>query len=191
MRYESVTMNAVSSLRKLILAALFTVVSVVLGYLLSAVPNIELMTLCVFLGGMFLGWRSGMLVGCLSILIYSLFNPFGPPLPPLLFAQLGGFSLVGCCGGLLRGRLRHGGRTAIIASAAAGCLLTIVYDFLTTAATGLIVLGTEGFSKGFGGLVAAGLPFISIHAASNTAIFGAAVMPVVKAAAVWEGREDR
>ncbi|UCF06751.1 MAG: hypothetical protein JSV33_06915 [bacterium] len=179
-------MRTGSNLRKLILTALFTVLSVVLGYLLAAVPNVELITLTVFLSGIFLGRRLGALVGCLSILIYSLFNPFGPALPPLVIAQAAGFALVGWTGGALQ-RLRiSGDRESVLISACAGLLLTFVYDLLTTVATAVIALGGSGFLRGFGGVFIAGLIFMAIHAVSNTVIFGVAVTPILRVAGVWE-----
>ncbi|MCK4236247.1 MAG: ECF transporter S component [Candidatus Krumholzibacteria bacterium] len=172
--------------RKIILSALFTALSVALGYLLAGVPNVELMTLCVFLSGVFLGPRLGALVGALSIFFYSIFNPFGPALPPLILAQVGAFVLTGISGGFLRRYVRSSGRTAVMVSAVAGLVLTLVYDSLTTAATALIVLGHRGFLKGITGVFVVGSAFIAIHVLSNIAIFAVAVAPIVRVTAAWE-----
>ena len=174
-------------LRRLILTALFTALSVVLGYLLAAVPNVELMTLTVFLAGVFLGARLGALTGALSILFYSLFNPYGPPLLPLAAAQVAGFALTGATGGFLAGWIVAGGTRGLVTGAAAGCLLTLVYDCLTTAAGGLVALGTDGFGEGIGGIFLAGAPFIALHVGTNTAIFTLAAFPVVGIVRSWEG----
>ena len=174
--------------RKIVLSALFTALSVTLGYMLAGVPNVELMTLCVFLSGVFLGPNLGAVVGALSILFYSIFNPFGPALPPLIIAQVCAFSLIGFSGGLLRRYIRSGDRRAAMISAASGLVLTLVYDLLTTVATGLIALGVQGFFKGITGVFIAGSGLVAIHVLTNTAIFAIVVVPIVRVTAAWEGR---
>lgn len=172
--------------RKVIRAALFTALSVALGFLLAAVPNVELITLSIFLGGVFCGPRVGSLVGVLSEFFFSLLNPLGPALPPLFAAQLVGFGLVGLAGGLLGPRLRPGRAGAVVASALAGFILTLIYDALTNAATALIALGTRRLAEGLGGVFVAGALFMVIHVGVNTAVFAAAVVPVVRVANAWQ-----
>lgn len=172
--------------RALIRAALFTALSVALGFLLAAVPNVELMSLSVFLGGVFCGARIGSLVGVLSEAFFSLLNPLGPPLPPLLVAQLAGFALIGFAGGVLGPRLAPGRAGAIVVSALAGLVLTLVYDALTNVATAVIALGPRKLGEGVGGVFIAGALFMAIHAGVNTAVFAAAVLPVMKVAHAWQ-----
>ncbi|MCD6379025.1 ECF transporter S component, partial [bacterium] len=149
--------------RRIILTALFTSLAVVLGYILAAVPNVELMTLTVFLSGVFAGPRYGAVTGILSITLYSFFNPFGISLPPLLAAQITGFLVVGVVGGLLRARVFRGGGTAVIIIAVAGFITTLLYDILTTVASAYVALGGDGFSDGIIGFFSAGSVFIIIH----------------------------
>jgi hypothetical protein len=172
--------------RRIILAALFIALSVAVGYLLAGVPNVELMTLCVFLSGVFLGCGLGAVVGILSIFLYSVFNPFGPPLLPLIITQLVGFALIGLSGGLLRVQIGCAGRRAIVVSAVAGLILTVVYDLLTTVATAFVFLGGDGFIEGFMGVFIAGALFLVIHTISNTVVFAVAVVPVVRVIAAFE-----
>lgn len=172
--------------QKIILTALFIALAVVLGYLLAEVPNVELMTVVVFLSGVFLGARLGATVGLLSILFYSLFNPFGPPLLPLMIAQLIGFAVIGSTGGLLKEQLHRTGTGVVITSALAGLVLTLIYDFLTTVATAAIALGLGGFLEGLGGVFLAGSVFIAIHSISNTAVFAVAIVPIVRVMHAWE-----
>ncbi len=172
--------------RKVIRAALFTALSVALGFLLAAVPNVELMSLSVFLGGVFCGPRVGSLVGVLSESLFSLLNPLGPALPPLFAAQLAGFALVGLVGGLLGPRLRPGRSGAVLVSALAGLVLTLIYDALTNAATAFIALGPRRLVEGLGGVFVAGALFMVIHVGVNTAVFAAAVVPVVRVAHAWQ-----
>jgi uncharacterized membrane protein len=173
--------------RRIIQTALFITLSVVLGFLLAGVPNIELMTVTVFLSGIILGSGRGMLVGALSILIYSIFNPYGPPPPQLLAAQVAGYVLAGLLGGLLRGPLMKKGKKAVLLSALSGSVVTILYDIVTTAATALIALGPGGFFRGLVGFFLTGAPFVVVHVLSNTAVFSLAVVPVLKAVASFEG----
>lgn len=175
-------------MRKVILVALFIALSVVLGYLLAEIPNVELMTLSVFLSGVFLGTAAGAVVGAVSILFYSVFNPYGAALPPLVVAQLAGFVIIGVFGGLLASAVRRANAAAVVISAAAGFILTLIYDVLTTAATAVIALGVGNVFSGFAGVFLAGSVFVAIHALSNTAIFTIAVVPIVKVIAVWESR---
>jgi len=166
----------------IILTALFTSLTVVLGYLLAAVPNVELMTLSVFLSGVFVGPRYGALTGILSITLYSFFNPYGISLPPLLAAQISGFIVIGALGGLLRKRLLGRRGMAVIISAVSGFLITLLYDILTTIATAYIVLGADGFTDGIIGFFWTGCVFILIHVVVNALIFSQAVVPIMKVA---------
>jgi len=172
--------------RRIIQTGLFVALVVVLGYLLAEVPNVELMTVSVFLSGVILGRRSGIVVGVSSIMFYSLFNPYGPPLPPLVLAQIMGFALIGSAGGILRNSLVEKGKASYLFSALAGLLLTLVYDSLTTVATVVVALGTDGFVKGLAGFFVAGALFIVVHTLSNTIVFAVTVVPVLRAVASWE-----
>ena len=87
------------------LTAAFIALAVTLGFLLAAVPNIELVTLTVFLGGAATGVRNGLLIGALSALLHSGLNPLGLPLPFVFVAQVIGWALVGLCGACLVARL--------------------------------------------------------------------------------------
>jgi uncharacterized membrane protein len=172
--------------KSIVQTALFVALCVALGFLLAEVPNVELMTVSVFLSGVVLGMRRGCLVGVLSILCFSLFNPYGPPLPPLLAAQIAGYALVGISGGIMRGRLAGMGRAAALLGALAGLVLTLVYDALTTVATAIVTLGPAGFLEGLAGFFAVGALFVIVHALSNTIVFAVAVVPVLRAVTSWE-----
>lgn len=174
--------------RRIIQTGLFIALVVVLGFLLAEVPNVELMTLSVFLSGVILGPGSGIVVGFLSILFYSIFNPYGPPLPPLVLAQIIGFAIIGAAGGILRKRLSVRGKAPYLFSALAGLLLTLIYDSLTTVATAFVMLGTDGFVKGLAGFFFAGAIFIIVHTLSNTIVFTVTAVPVMRAVSSWERR---
>jgi len=170
--------------RMIILASLFTALSVAFGFLLAGIPNVELMTLTVFLAGVFCGGRLGGAAGALSALIHSLLNPLGPAPAPLLAAQVAGFLFVGAGGGFIGPRL-GAGRARVVASAAAGFAGTLVYDALTTLATAFIAFGSDGWRGGIGGVIVAGAVFTAVHVGSNTVIFGAAVPAIVRSVHSW------
>ena len=93
-----------TNLTKLVRAAMFAALAVGLGYSLMLVPNIELITVIIFLSGLTLGIRWGILVGAVSEFIFSAMNPLGSSLmfPPLIAAQIISMIIVGLSGGLLR-----------------------------------------------------------------------------------------
>ena len=66
------------------LIATFTALTIVLGYLLWYIPNIEVFTMMIFLSGFIMGKKEGAIIGLLSASIFYFFHPLGSP-PPLLF----------------------------------------------------------------------------------------------------------
>lgn len=175
--------------RRIILAALFIALGVALGRLMAGIPNVELMTLAVFLGGAFCGMGLGAAIGALVVLAHSLLNPLGPAPPQLLAAQIIGYAVTGFAGGAIGTRKRFAGSRAPIVFAAAGLTLTLIYDVLTTLATAIVALGARGFAAGLWGIAAAGLPYAAIHIGVNTALFAAAAPPVLAAARAAEAGE--
>ncbi|RKZ07640.1 hypothetical protein DRQ05_02800 [bacterium] len=173
--------------RKLLLVGLFAALSISLGFLLSAVPNVELMTLTIFLSGVFLGVKAGASVGVISISIYSLFNPFGAPMPQLLFAQITGFAVIGAAGGIVSPLFdRIGRKGSVLLSGIVGMAVTLIYDLMTTIATTLIVSGTEGFFEALKGVFITGSFFLLIHVVSNTVLFALSVVSILEAKKIWE-----
>jgi len=173
--------------RTTIVAALFTALSVVLGRLLAEIPNVELMTLTVFIAGTCCGARLGSAVGALSILLHSLLNPLGPAPAPLLGAQVAGFIVIGASGGIAGPRIEPAGGWGVAVSAAAGFALTLVYDVLTTLAVAFLALGGARFVEGLRGFFVAGALFVAWHVGINTVVFGLAVLPLVRAVRAWQG----
>ena len=172
-------MPAYWSPRELAHIALFTAAVMALGYALAWVPNVELMTLTIFLAGWLLGVVKGAVVGCMSAVLFSLFNPWGPPLPPVLVAQALGHSLVGVAGGALGmsgvlgvrplGALitRRGDLLGAVMMGAVGAFLTLFYDVSTNLAHAVAM----GLTHKVWAVIAAGLSFGFFHIVSNTAIF--------------------
>jgi len=149
--------------------ALFVALSVASGIALLAVPNIELITLSVFVSGVFLGPRRGALCGALSMFLFTTFNPYGLAPFPLAVVQMGALSLAGVAGGWERvplnallssggggpaGAVRTAGaaRTAgaglrpvagLALLAATGVVLTVLYDFATTVTLAAMMVGSD------------------------------------------------
>ena len=69
----------------LVRGAIFCSIAIGMGFSLMLIPNIELITVVVFISGLYLGIRWGGLVGFTSMAIYSGMNPMGSGLifPPL------------------------------------------------------------------------------------------------------------
>ena len=60
--------------RRALLASLLVAVAVSLGYVLAAVPNVELMTVTVFVSGFLLGPKFGVGIGAASVVLFSVFK---------------------------------------------------------------------------------------------------------------------
>jgi len=152
--------------KKIALAGLLSSLAVALGFLLSAVPNVELMTLTVFVAGALLGVRGGALVGVVSMFIYSIANPMGAAIPLVTLSQVVGMGLVGALGSAAPA-VRQVWKSRLLRNVifgVVGLFLTLVYDFLTNLALGLS-MGTVLV------VIAGGLLFSIVHFVSNTLIF--------------------
>ncbi|UCH82907.1 MAG: hypothetical protein JSW50_10570 [Candidatus Latescibacterota bacterium] len=155
-------------------------VAVSLGYLLTGVPNIELMTITIFISGFLLGPGYGAVVGAVAALIYSLFNPFGAAMPPLLAAQVIGFAVIGICGGIMGPAVARMNRGVINVAAAGllGFFLTLFYDLLTNIGAFFVMTGTKELS-GLVKFVAAGIMFMGLHLIWNTGLFAVILKPML------------
>lgn len=150
--------------------SLFIAMGVTFGFSLVHIPNIEMMTVTIFISGYLLGVKEGLLVGILAEGLFSLLNPLGMAAPPLFVAQTISMGLTGICGGLLHKispakpiTWQH-----YIGFGFAGALLTLMFAGFTNFGYTLTIGFTWGkFLAGF----IAGFPFIVIHILSNTAIF--------------------
>lgn len=144
-----------------------------LGYAFLYVPNVEFILFIAFLSGLLLGLIRGVFVAFLGELVFSIANPMGSGLayPPMLIAQLLGFVIVASAGFVLRLVVRNmhaEKKMLIILFGAAGLVLTLVYDSLTSLAFPL----ASGFSGAqIWGAYLSGIPFYAIHIMSNTLIF--------------------
>ena len=168
-------------LNKLIRASIFTALAIGLGFSLLMVPNVELITVIVFLAGLTLGVGWGVLVGGTAELIFSILNPFGSGLvfPPLLISQVFSMIIIGAVGGLMRPLFfkRKFSTKRIASLVITGFVLTFIFDSLTTL--------SYPFSAGFDwpqtiGIYISGIGFTILHQLSNAIIFAIGVPSVVK-----------
>ena len=153
------------------------------GAYAETIPNFEVLTLVVFCSGLLLGVRDGALVGAVTMLVYSLLNPYGAAQPLITLAQVVGEMAAGVAGGLLGASgvagLGVGARAGILA--VTGALVTLCFDLVTNLATG-ILLGQIRLT------LLGGIPFSLWHIASNVALFAAVGTPLAAVLAHYRSR---
>jgi uncharacterized membrane protein len=174
--------------RNITRTALLIALCVVLGYLFLPIPNLEMITAGIFVSGIWMGIRSGLLIGFVAEAIFSTTNPMGFPPPPLLIAQVAAMSLVGLSGGLLRGLFAPTNSAQQrewplrLLLAITGLAVTLLYDFMTTISFPL----AAGFSwQQIRIALAMGIPFMAMHSITNTIIFSLAVPIIINRFPSW------
>jgi len=158
--------------RHIAFSGIFIALILGVGYALAFVPNVELVIAMIFLAGVLMGLKHGLLVGVLGEFLFSTLNPIGSGLlfPPMLIAQILAMTVVCLTGALLRNYILKWKifLPNIILIGAIGFLLTLFYDILVSAAYPL----SAGFKlRETVATIIAGLAFSVIHLISNTAIF--------------------
>ncbi len=183
---EPVMTDGGGTTRELVRTALLSAACAAIGYLLSGVPNVELISASVFTSGALLGVRRGAVAGGVAEAIYAGINPNGVSQPVLYAAQVLGFVWIGAAGGAARPLLRRSplwAQTALAASS--GLLLTLAYDVLTNAAAWLPI--RENASLAAIELAGLSFPFPLAHALGNTLGFALVVPAVLRAVRSWGG----
>ena len=107
------------------------------GFVFILIPNLEFISVTVFLAGMTLGFYFGAIVGGTSMLIYSVLNPLGSGLIyfPLLVSQILAMGVIGFLGASVRIFLFNlSYRMLIPISGILGFLSALWYDGVTTLA---------------------------------------------------------
>ncbi len=169
------------NLNKLVRASIFAALAIGAGFALLMIPNIELISVIVFLAGMHLGTSWGLIIGGTAEMVFSGLNPMGSGLifPPLFISQIVGMAFIGFCGGLLRHFFlkKDFSTMHIISLGAVGFILTFIFDSLTTL--------SYPISAGFDlsrtiGLYISGIGFTLLHQVSNAVVFAVGVPRVTK-----------
>jgi uncharacterized membrane protein len=159
---------------RIALMSMFSALAVVLGYTLAAIPNIELFTLMIFLGGFIMGYKEGSIIGLLSSFIFVFFNPYGVSPLPLLSYQVIHYGLVGLAGGLthkfLKGKEFFKPKDdlylpkILLLLGFIGAIITIAYDLITTLIGAITIYGTlDAFIPYF----LSGIFFTTVHEIGN------------------------
>ena len=165
------------NLNNLVQAAIFSAVSIGLGFMFMMIPNVEFISVTVFLAGLTLGGIMGVLVGSTTMLIYSTMNPLGSGLIyfPLLIGQIIAMAGVGMMGSIMAGLLRTSlpfTNIMIGLAGLCGLIASILYDRITT----FVYPISAGYSwKETVAYTISGLLFTTMHLVSNIAIFGIVV----------------
>uniref|UniRef100_A0A832I3N0 ECF transporter S component n=1 Tax=Eiseniibacteriota bacterium TaxID=2212470 RepID=A0A832I3N0_UNCEI len=153
------------------------------GVYAETIPNFEVLTLVVFGSGVLLGARDGALVGAVTMLVFSMLNPYGAVHPLVTAAQVAGMVPAGLAGAALGATgLPSAGvplRAAVLG--ATGTALTVLFDLLTNLATGLLFGQVRVTLLG-------GIPFALWHAGTNAALFATAGVPLVSVFAHYRSR---
>jgi uncharacterized membrane protein len=148
------------------------------NYGLSAIPNVELSSVMVFLSGCLFGPFIGAIVGFIAMSIYQMWNPWGAFIPPIGAAVIGCTIVIGIVGGIIGSalnRLAYSDDRWILLPCLFGILLTLFFDLVTNFAY------TVGFGIPFTIAIATGLPFMIVHIVSNAILFGLLTQPVTRA----------
>ncbi len=157
-----------SAVLKITTISMYAATCIGAGYMFTMIPNVEIFSMLVFLGGLLFGRAIGLLNGFLAALIYFLFNVYGASPLPLLLVQLVAYSLLGLLGGVLR---PTGLRRSITPASQAvfstiGALFSFSYLFIADISFA-IALGMNIVAWFLQGLV-----FTIISVVCNTITFG-------------------
>jgi hypothetical protein len=159
--------------RKLTLMGVLVALAIVLKLPILTIPNVEFFTFIIFCSGYLLGMTGGVIVGVISMSIYTtLITPYGPPPLPIAIAQITSMALIGFTGGFVSEFIpasftqKPHSRSIIIITAIgiSGLVLTLIYDLFTNLASAFVV-------GQFWPVMIAGIPFALVHIASNVIIF--------------------
>src|SRR5512140_3836003 len=115
-----------------LLACLLTALVYAAGEALAGVPNVEVITLLVFIAGYLLGPGWGAVVGGAGMGAHSLFNALGTVAPPVWIAQVACYAFAGWCGAWIGPRIAAlSTRTAqSLVAALTGVVLVVLYQLV-------------------------------------------------------------
>ena len=151
------------------------------GAYVHVIPNLELVTVAAFASGVLLGARDGAGVAGLTMLLFSLLNPYGAAHPLVTASQVVGEALVGATGGAAGGLAARPVVTRAVVLGLAGALLTLIYDLLTNVATGIVYGQMRATLLG-------GIPFALWHIGTNCALFASLGPALVAVLARYRAR---
>lgn len=118
---------------RIAIIAIYTACTASAAYLLTMLPNIEIFSMMVFLGGLLFGKKIGTSIAFLTTIIYRLFNIWGGSPLILLIIQICVYTPVGFIGGVFketRFRKNIDSRSQVVFGTV-GAVFATVYTFLT------------------------------------------------------------
>ena len=163
---------------RIAIISIFTALTVVLGYMLAFIPNIEVFTMMIFLSGFIFGKRDGTLIGAMSGFIFCFFNPLGATALPLLTYQILHYSLVGFLGALTAGFMHKRDFfkpredlyvfPVLLILGILGALITFFYDIFSSLVDSIWLFGSlDAFLPYY----LSGIAFTTVHLIGNTLVF--------------------
>lgn len=166
--------------RRATLAGLLVALIFAAGYSLVGIPNVELVTLLVYVSGFLLGPRFGPLVGAAAWGLYSALNPMGAAVPPVLVAQVAAGALIALAGAVTGPPIveRVGRLAGMLLCGLSGLILTLVFQVLVNLAAFFTFVDDRGVSA-LWAYLAGGIAFTAMHLVWNTAVFLVAARPVL------------
>lgn len=161
-----------------LLACLLTALIYAAGEALAGVPNVEVVTLLVFLSGYLLGPWWGAVVGGAGMGAHSLFNAMGSVAPPVWIAQVVCYAFIGFCGAWIGPRIARLSARAVqaLASAAAGLVLVLVYQLVVN----MVSFRTFATRVPLLTYVWGGIAFAAIQMVWNAALFFVTLPPTLR-----------
>lgn len=145
-------------------------------------PNVEFTSLFTFIVGFIYGSFAGILFGGFVMFVNGFFSPWGFAGLNMPF-QMIGMSLIGLAGGVYQKFSKgYTSRSFCFETAVLGAFFTTIYDLITNLGVAFqFVLAGTPLDLAVLTALAYGTPLSLIHVASNTAVFGVAFLPLIKA----------
>jgi len=176
------------STRRALLASLLIALTVAAGQALAGVPNVELVTLLVFLSGFLLGARIGAIGGAVAMGAHSLFNVMGAVVAPMLAVQVLAYAGVGVAGAVVGPAIMRLDRPALqaVAAAVAGAACALVYQLLINVTAYFTFIGTDSLIA----FVWGGVAFAAVQIVWNGAVFAVALPSTIRVLERFRGELD-
>lgn len=156
-------------IRHIALGGVLAAMAVVATHTLAAIPNVELTSLTLYLGGALLGPAWGGLTGAVSAVALSLTNPLGLPHPVMLGAQVVAYAAWGLIGGVVGERLRSPAQGVAIGVAGTGLFQLLVNGAI------VVITGTS-----WQAVLIPALPFTGAHVGWNALAFAVLGPPMTQ-----------
>jgi hypothetical protein len=158
--------------------AVFSALAYALALASAYIPNVSFIYIVIFAAGVLFGPWSGLAVGAIGEFLWTVFNPLGPAMLPIMAAQIAAMMIIGACGGFLHGsaivqKVRGRG---FVFLALWGLTCGLIFQIILNAASAFL------FGP-FWEMLIAGLTFSIATILSNALIFPVCYPLVVKLAA--------